>query len=203
MQIDALKVARFYATVKHAGQLYAGLPYTHHLAAVEAVARRFKDGEVDGRRLRPEEQEALVVAAWLHDVVEDCGVKVKEIAEMFGEQIAGLVDAVTKVATGPHGEKLNRRLAGMATYPKTRAGGFLAVRLKLADRIANVENGGSLVEMYRKEHEDFRRALYTPGVNEDMWQHLDGLLACTGCAAGCCECRPGYKDGATDDSRKE
>ena len=50
-----------------------------------------------------------------------------------------------------------------------------AVRLKLADRIANIESGGKLVEMYRNEYENFRRG-YTAGENEDMWAHLDTLM---------------------------
>lgn len=161
MSLDPLRHVKFYATVKHAGLFYAGgLPYTHHLAAVEAVLRRFGSGDV----------EELLVAAWLHDTVEDTGTKVKEIKEMFGPEVAKLVSAVTNE------EGANRKIRAALTYPKIREAGPLAVRLKLADRIANVEQGGDLVGMYRKEHEDFRRALYTPGENEDMWTHLNGLL---------------------------
>jgi guanosine-3',5'-bis(diphosphate) 3'-pyrophosphohydrolase len=164
--VDPLRFVKFYATVKHAGQLYAGgLPYTHHLAAVEQVVRRFSDSR---GTMAPEH---LLVAAWLHDVVEDTGTKVKEIEEMFGENVSQLVAAVTNE------EGANRKIRTALTYPKIRKGGVWAVRLKLADRIANVETGGKLVSMYSKEHEDFRRALYTPGENEDMWTHLDGLLA--------------------------
>lgn len=156
--IDPIRVAKFFATTKHGGQLYAGLPYTHHLASVYAVLIRFGITE-------PE----MLVAAWLHDVVEDTGTKLKELEEMFGERVAMLVDAVTKIKAE------NRKVSAMLTYPKTRSvpGG---VTLKLADRIANVENGGKLVQMYKKEHEDFRRALYTPGDSEEMWTHLEGLL---------------------------
>ncbi len=40
--MDPLRHVKFFATIKHAGQTYSsGLPYTHHLAAVEAVLRRF------------------------------------------------------------------------------------------------------------------------------------------------------------------
>lgn len=166
--MDQLRWAKYYASVKHAGQSYAGgLPYTHHLAAVEAVLRRFG---VD--------YEPLLVAAWLHDVVEDTGTKVKEIDEMFGPMVGMLVNAVTNEAGA------NRKIRAALTYPKIRNGGMNAVRLKLADRIANVENGGKLVDMYRKEHEDFKRALYTPGENEDMWTHLNKLLNSTGFVDG-------------------
>src|SRR5688572_14460291 len=159
MDSTALKFAKFYAATKHAAQSYSGLPYTHHLAAVEAVLRRYG---VD--------DENMLVAAWLHDVVEDVkGVKLKEIREFFGDAVGNLVGAVTNEP----GE--NRKIRAALTYPKIRnmAG---AVQLKLADRIANVEQGGTLVDMYAKEYEDFKRALYTPGQYEGMWARLDLLL---------------------------
>jgi (p)ppGpp synthase/HD superfamily hydrolase len=170
MNTIGIRFARYYAAVKHAGQQYSGgLPYTHHLAAVEAVLRRFGYGT---NRLtgfdNVDEHEALLQASWLHDVVEDQGVKLREIKELFGTVVAGLVDAVTN---GP-GE--NRKARQIVTYPKIRATPN-AINLKLADRIANVEHGGS-VDMYRKEYEDFRRALYTPGTCDEMWAHLDNLL---------------------------
>lgn len=158
MTLDPLRWAKFFATVKHGDQHYAGIPYTHHLQSVEYVLRRFGI-----------ESHEMLTAAWLHDVCEDCGVKKKEIKEMFGSEVAELVDAVTNVP-GP-----NRKVRAALTYPKIRALP-LAVTLKLADRIANVEHGGDLVEMYAKEYEDFKRALYTQGQNEEMWAHLDKLL---------------------------
>lgn len=156
---ELVKWARFYAAVKHAGKSYGALPYTHHLAATEEVLRRFGVTDPDMR-----------AAAWLHDVVEDTGTKLKEVEEMFGPRVAELVGAVTKEP----GADSEARAA--LTYPKTRRVRG-AVQLKLADRIANVEAGGSLVRKYRKAHEDFRRALRTEGEHDGMWAHLDGLLA--------------------------
>lgn len=158
--MDPLRHVKFFATVKHAGQTYSsGLPYTHHLAAVEQVLRRF--GVTD---------ETLLTASWLHDVIEDTETKRKEIEEMFGPEVATLVYAVTNE------EGANRKIRHALTYPKIREAGPTAVRLKLADRIANVEAGGNLVGMYKKEHEDFKRALFSAGQNEDMWTHLETLL---------------------------
>jgi (p)ppGpp synthase/HD superfamily hydrolase len=163
-ELDPLNFVRFFAATKHATQMYGGgLPYTHHLAAVEGVLRRF--GRTDLHLLK---------AAWLHDVVEDfkyTQTKLKDVEEMFGDKVAALVSAVTNE------EGANRKIRHALTYPKTRAGGVEAITLKLADRIANVEAGGNLVGMYKKEYDDFRRALYTPGENEDMWNHLNGLLS--------------------------
>lgn len=169
MSLDPLRWAKFYATIKHGDQKYAGgLPYTHHLAAVEAVLERFDSFNAQHPELDTPDE--LFEAAWLHDVVEDTGTKLKDIEEMFGSEVARLVEAVTNEPGA------NRKIRAALTYPKIRVTGKWAVRLKLADRIANVEAGGKLVDMYRKEHEDFRRALYTQGQNEDMWVHLDGLL---------------------------
>lgn len=157
--LDHLRWARFYAATKHGNQQYSGcLPYTHHLAAVEAVLRRFG---VD--------MQYFLEAAWLHDVVEDTGTKLKEISEFFGDDVAELVGAVTN-EPGP-----NRKVRNALTYPKIRSVKG-ATRLKLADRIANVEQGGKLVDMYRKEYEDFKRSLFVPAENEDMWNHLDKLM---------------------------
>jgi len=114
----------------------------------------------------------MIEAAWLHDVVEDTDTKLKEVEEMFGTEVSKLVSAVTN-EPGP-----NRKTRAALTYPKIRETTG-AVALKLADRIANVEAGGKLVDMYKKEYEDFKRALYTTGQYEGMWKHLDSLLSVT------------------------
>lgn len=177
MSLDRLRWAKFYATVKHGDQKYGSLPYTHHLAAVaEVIGRFYSDLFVQDPKdpSNSTQHGGYEEAAWLHDVIEDTRgtdreVKRKDIAEMFGERVADLVTAVTDEP----GE--NRKIRKALTYPKIRACQG-AVALKLADRIANIEAGGDLKEMYRKEQEDFRRALYTPGEYEAMWKHLETLL---------------------------
>lgn len=159
MFLDTMRWTWFFVTVKHAGQTYCGMPYTHHLADVYGQIVRF--GYQD--------DEVIAVASVLHDVVEDTDTKLKEIREMFGDEVADIVGRVTNEP----GE--NRKVRSALTYPKIR-GNPKAVIVKLADRIANVSRGGSLVEMYKKEYEDFRRALYTPGQCDEMWVCLDGLM---------------------------
>lgn len=154
--------ARYYATTKHAGQLYGGsLPYTHHLAAVEAQVVKWNPYPALVNELR--------ACAWLHDTLEDCGVKLKEIEELFGHTIGRIVWLVTD-APGD-----SRQIRHALTYPQMRKEPD-ALFIKLCDRIANVEQGGSLVQMYAQEYEDFYRALYTEGQFDPMWIHLRGLL---------------------------
>lgn len=158
--LDPLRFVKFYATIKHGDQKYGNLPYTHHYAGAESVLRRFPE---------PADEPEQLIAIWLHDVVEDTKTKLKEIQELFGERVAELVGAVTNEAGA------NRKIRAALTYPKIRSTRG-AVKLKLADRITNVEKGGTLVKMYAKEQEDFRRALYTQGEHEAMWVYLENLL---------------------------
>lgn len=170
MKTDPLAQAKTFATYHHVsrkGQLYGPLPYTHHLAAVEGVVRRFVSD--------PSYLHTLLVASWLHDVVEDTDASIRDVEEQFGDQVAELVAAVTS-EPGP-----NRKTRNALTYPKIREAGAIAVMLKLADRIANVEHGGGAVEMYRREHEDFKHGLdlkigVWPGPINAMILHLDTIL---------------------------
>lgn len=165
--IDPLIVARYYAAQAHAGQTYGVLPYTHHLQEVEATVREFF-GVSD---------EQLLVAAWLHDVLEDTDRKPKHIAEIFGQGVADLVVAVTDVPAE------NRKARKALTLPQIRKAGDRAIALKVADRLANVRHGGRLVEMYKREHGDFKRELLTVNIEDwttvplaDMWRTLDSYL---------------------------
>jgi (p)ppGpp synthase/HD superfamily hydrolase len=171
--MDLVTQAAMFATQKHVlenRQLYGNVwPYTHHLVAVRDVAKRFF------QKFMSEDLEA---ATLLHDVVEDTRgrpneVRVRDIEEIFGEEVARLVEAVT-TEDGP-----NRKARNALTYPKIRKAGRDAVVLKLADRIANVEFGGRAVEMYRKEHDDFWHGIGLANVDAyvmPMRLHLDKLL---------------------------
>jgi guanosine-3',5'-bis(diphosphate) 3'-pyrophosphohydrolase len=143
----------------HARQRYGHLPYAVHLGAVADVLRQFGYGDAP----------VLMSAAYLHDAIEDQGVTREQIAERFGERVADIVDAVSD----PPGANRGARKA--KAYPRIRELDD-AVIVKLADRIANVQAGGPLREMYRCEQAAFRENVRTPGVADDMWAYLDALL---------------------------
>src|SRR5262245_32661832 len=75
-----------FAMQAHEGQMRAsGDPYiVHPIDAALTVASLNLDG-------------AAIAAALLHDVVEDCGVPSEVIAARFGDDVARLVDGVTKL----------------------------------------------------------------------------------------------------------
>jgi guanosine-3',5'-bis(diphosphate) 3'-pyrophosphohydrolase len=158
------KKAREFARTAHRDQRYgSGSFFDEHLARVVATLLRFG-----------EDNPTLLAAGWLHDVVEDTPVTIETIRSEFGDEIADLVDRLTDERGGSRRERQHK------THRKIRAV-VGAVRIKLADRIANVEacietQSPLLDRMYRKEYARFREDLYSPGTYRDMWEHLDRLL---------------------------
>lgn len=153
-----------FAANAHKGQTYGEHPYIRHLADVESVLRRFGFQDND-----------LLTAAWLHDSVEDAGVSIHDITSRFGLDVAILVYAVTD------GKGKNRKERKAVSYRKM-VDRPRAIILKLADRIANVENSlnnnSGLLQMYRKEHPLFCEKLrrFSPPETEEMWMHLESIL---------------------------
>ncbi len=157
--------AKHFAELVHAGQRYNDeVPYTVHLEAVVAVLARF--GTTDA---------TMVCAALLHDAIEDTNTSYGDILKRFGVEVAELVFAVTS-ELGRNRSERNRK-----TYPKIFNAGHDAIKLKLADRIANVEYGmanGGKSNMYAKEFEGFRVGLYDEADTDlqTMWTYLGRLL---------------------------
>lgn len=173
---DILGRATIFAIRRHAGQMYGDKPYHVHLFDVVNVLRRF----VEWHGL----PQHIVNAAWLHDVVEDTTTTIDEVRRKFGDEVADLVNAVTK------GEGKNRAEKAAKTYPKIRQVQD-AVTLKLADRIANLEqcvnhdrvgrDVGKIFQMYLDEWPTFQAELRGKCNGEGpvsimMWDHLDSLF---------------------------
>lgn len=145
-----IEKARAFAIEAHKATKYGKLPYEYHL---NAVAQIMGDCPEEG-----------VIAAWLHDVVEDTPVTLHDIRETFGGNIARLVDCVTD----DPGKNRKERKAGM--YKKLAAGPVLARRVKLADRIANMEASieGAMAEVYVNEFYKFVTVAGVDSENNDL-----------------------------------
>lgn len=78
-----------FAIEAHGDQMYAGHPYSYHLSQVvdNVIARKFGDPLLS----------TYVAVAWLHDVMEDCGITFKQVEDEFGLCIAESVKRLTKV----------------------------------------------------------------------------------------------------------
>jgi (p)ppGpp synthase/HD superfamily hydrolase len=119
-----LAAARFAAerhrTQKRKGK--AGDPYVNHLLEVAELIASSSDG-VDTN---------LIVAALLHDTVEDTATTIHELRENFGEDVAGLVAEVTDDKSLP---KATRKALQVRNAPHKSA---RAATIKLADKISNL-----------------------------------------------------------------
>lgn len=100
--MELVRAAADFAAASHLGQCrkYSQEPYIHHPARVAArVAELGCDAEV-------------IAAAWLHDVVEDCGVTVAQLAARFGDRVARLVHRLSEPPAQAGGARVVRK----ATY---------------------------------------------------------------------------------------
>jgi len=132
-----------FATQAHKGQFrkYTGEPYiTHPLAVMEIV------------RGVPGHTEEMLVAAVLHDVVEDTDVSLMEIQEEFGDAVSDLVLHLTDISTPEDGNRLKRKRKDAEWYAQ---GSAQAQTIKVADFIDNTrdisQNDPRFWEIYKME----------------------------------------------------
>jgi guanosine-3',5'-bis(diphosphate) 3'-pyrophosphohydrolase len=161
-EIKTLEEVKMFAIRFHGLQDYDGFPYHKHLIDVESLVLRFSN-DFD-----------LHIAAWLHDILEDCPVSYNDIKSKFGERVAEIVYAVTDELGR------NRKERKEKTYPKIKSNND-AVLIKICDRIANIENciltNNSMLKAYKKEHENFVMSLKSDGVWDDAWNYLENVIS--------------------------
>lgn len=121
-----LEKAIQFASEKHQGQIRkgTGMPYIIHPISVMVILNKIK---------KSNNPELIAIACLLHDVIEDCGVTLEEIAAVFGHAVASLVEELTsdekEIAAVGKKQYLAHKMLKMSSY---------ALRIKLADRLDNV-----------------------------------------------------------------
>jgi guanosine-3',5'-bis(diphosphate) 3'-pyrophosphohydrolase len=162
----SLRAARQWCTEAHGAQTYDDVyPYRYHLGKTEGVALRF--GFKRNRIIR--------LACWAHDVPEDTK---KTIADLIAARFPERAVSVTWRVTDEPGK--NRTERKKRTYPKI-AQDWMAVVVKLCDRIANVEHSlhnARRMRKNRREYPKFKCALYDANDVRvaALWKHLDKLI---------------------------
>ncbi len=122
----------------HAGQTRrSGHPYiTHPLIVTEILASYGMD-------------EATLVAAILHDTVEDTDISLEDTAEQFGEEVAQLIDGVTKLDRIRFESREEHQAATIRKMAIAMAKDIRVLLIKLADRLHNMRTLESLPEKKR------------------------------------------------------
>jgi GTP pyrophosphokinase len=153
------------ANVAHEGQDRAsGEPYFHHCLAVASILAEL--------RLDP----PAIAAGLLHDVVEDSLVSVEDLERDFGDEVAGLVDGVTKLGeielsrmgqlSFDEKESESLRKMFLAMFRDVRV-----VLIKLADRLHNMRTLSSLSEERRTRIARETLEIFAPLANRlGIWQ---------------------------------
>ena len=111
----------------HEGQLRAsGEPYIMHPLAVADILAHLQIDHI------------TLMAALMHDVVEDTSYSKEDLEEMFGSEVAFLVDGVTKLNQFQYETKEDRQMENYRKMILAMAKDVRVVVIKLADRLHNM-----------------------------------------------------------------
>lgn len=153
-QIAQIHEAFLVAQTAHAKQRRSSgeLYITHPVAVAKILA---------GMRLDP----AAISAALLHDVIEDTGVSKEELAEQFSEEVADLVDGVTKLTRIEFESKAEAQAESFRKMMLAMARDIRVILIKLADRLHNMRTLGHLESRKRSRIARETLEIYAPITN--------------------------------------
>ena len=121
------------ADAAHEGQRRAsGESYIEHPLAVAGILAEL---EMDRQ---------TIAAALLHDVVEDTSITSEQVASEFGDEIAHLVEGVTKLTRIPYQSKEDAQVENLRKMFMAMAKDIRVIIIKLADRLHNMRTLASL-----------------------------------------------------------
>ena len=154
VQIDLLKQAYIVAREAHDGQMRSsGEPYiTHPVAVALNLAKMHLDHET-------------LMAALLHDVIEDTATTKDELAELFGHTVAELVEGVSKLDKLKFDNKEEMQAENFRKMILAMVQDIRVILIKLADRTHNMRTLGSLRPDKRRRIARETLEIYAPIAN--------------------------------------
>jgi guanosine-3',5'-bis(diphosphate) 3'-pyrophosphohydrolase len=164
---ELLERAFYFAAEKHEGQQRrSGEDFIHHPWGAAKICAE----------LRLDEQ--TIAAALLHDVVEDTDTDIKEVRDEFGDEIAQLVDGVTKLTRV---QFQSREQAEAENYRKmivAMAHDVRVILVKLADRLHNMRTAEFWGKQKQIQKSKETLEVYAPlahrlGINKLKWELED------------------------------
>lgn len=175
---EAIDRAVAMACEAHDGQMrYAGGDYVCHPLQVACILIELgMDNEA-------------VIAAILHDVVEDTGVELEEIKRQFGSDVALLVDGVTKITQMPFSTREEEQAENVRKMLLAMSQDIRVIIIKLADRLHNMRTNSGWYPQKRRDKAKETLDIYAPiahrlGIRaikeelEDISLHLLDPMGC-------------------------
>lgn len=162
-----IKRAYEFAEKKHAGQTRgSGEPYIKHPLRVARLAAEW-GSESD-----------VIMAALLHDVVEDCGVPLSEIRELFGSNVEKIVDAVTALSDKEFANHtLTKAQKDLLSDAKLQSRmNSEALLVKIADRIDNLNTLSGVKPEKRVPKAEHTKEIIIPMARLAKADHLADVL---------------------------
>jgi GTP pyrophosphokinase len=130
---ERVRLAYRFADEAHLGQMRKnGEPYITHPIAVAAICAKWR---LDVNAL---------MAALLHDAIEDCGVTKLELAEKFGSTVAELVDGLTKLEKIKFTSREENQAESFRKMLLAMSRDIRVMLIKLADRSHNMRTLGDV-----------------------------------------------------------
>ena len=156
-----------YADNAHSGQLRKdGSPYiTHPLAVAEIVAELELDTD-------------SIIAALLHDCIEDTGATHEDIAKLFGTTVADLVEGVTKLTRVQYTSKEEEQMENLRKMLMAMAKDIRVILIKICDRLHNMRTMEYQTPRKQREKALETMEIYAPiahrlGMQKIKWELED------------------------------
>ena len=155
------------AAAQHEGQLRAsGEPYLNHPVGTATICA--------GLGL----DSATVAAALLHDVVEDTGMSIEAVRQQFGDEVALLVDGVTKLSQMSFSTVEEEQAENIRKMIVAMAKDIRVILIKLADRLHNMRTLGYLGKEKQIQKAKETLEVYAPlahrlGIESVRWELED------------------------------
>lgn len=150
-EIDEIDKAFDWARQSHEGQLrFSGQPYIIHPIA---VAQILADYGMD---------KGCIIAALLHDIVEDTDATIDDVRERFGDEIASIVDGLTKMGKVPLSTKEEQQAENVRKMLLAMSQDIRVIIIKLADRIHNLRTLSFMRPQKRRDKAQETLEIYAP-----------------------------------------
>src|SRR5216117_578438 len=152
--VELLRKAYVFSAFEHRGQVrHSGEPYLIHPLA---VADFLVDMKLDA---------VAIAAGLLHDVVEDTLTTIERIKELFGSEVAHVVEGVTKISAIPFSSTEERQAENFRKMLLAMVDDIRVILVKLADRVHNMRTLSHLPEDRRQRVAQETRDIYAPIAN--------------------------------------